>query len=52
MLLQEIYVDHVEYLMAGMSIEDSSTGRKSNLFKHNMIEMQQRGLIQPHLFKY
>ncbi|CAF0920277.1 unnamed protein product [Rotaria sordida] len=37
-------------LIAGMSIEGSRIGRQSNLFKHKMIEMQRRGLIQPQLF--
>ncbi|CAF4516918.1 unnamed protein product [Rotaria sp. Silwood1] len=37
-------------LMAGMSIEGSRIGRQSNLFKHKMVEMQRRGLIQPQLF--
>ena len=37
-------------LMAGMSIEGSRIGRQSNLFKHKMIEMQRRGLIQSQLF--
>ncbi len=37
-------------LMAGMSIEGSRIGRQSNLFKHKMVEMQRRGLIQSQLF--
>ncbi|CAF3388243.1 unnamed protein product [Rotaria sp. Silwood1] len=37
-------------LVAGMSIEGSRIGRQSNLFKHKMVEMQRRGLIQPQLF--
>ncbi|CAF3170192.1 unnamed protein product, partial [Rotaria sp. Silwood2] len=37
-------------LTAGMSIEGSRIGRQSNLFKHKMVEMQRRGLIQPQLF--
>ena len=37
-------------LSTGMSIEGSRIGRQSNLFKHKMIEMQRRGLIQSQLF--
>lgn len=37
-------------LLAGMSIEGSRIGRQSNLFKHKMVEMQRRGLIQSQLF--
>ncbi len=36
-------------LMAGMSIDGSRIGRQSNLFKHKMVEMQRRGLIQSQL---
>jgi hypothetical protein len=35
--------------MAGMSIDGSRIGRQSNLFKHKMVEMQRRGLIQSQL---
>ncbi|CAF3418742.1 unnamed protein product [Rotaria socialis] len=36
-------------LMAGMSIEGSRIGRQSNLFKHKMVEMQRRGVVQSKL---
>jgi hypothetical protein len=37
-------------LMAGMSIEGSRIGRQSNLFKHKIVEMKRRGLIQSDIF--
>jgi hypothetical protein len=37
-------------LIAGMSIQGSRIGRQSNLFKHKIVEMQRRGLIQSQLF--